>query len=117
MRKASGGSSSDAVGGTCKSYDTRKLLDLIKDRCPSYGIVTSNLRGQMRLIVLALKGLAEEISNVYVNAENTGIGNVLANKVGLCLSLFVVAMMHLERSGMMRCSLTFQQPSTMNREG
>jgi len=88
MRKAGG--SSDAVGGTCKSYDTRKLLDLIKDRCPSYGIVTSNLRGQMRLIVLALKGLAEEISNVYVNAENTGIGNVLANKVGLCLSLFCV---------------------------
>ncbi|KAL3781536.1 hypothetical protein ACHAW5_005433 [Stephanodiscus triporus] len=83
MRKASGGSSSDAVGGTCKSYDTRKLLDLIKDRCPSYGIVTSNLRGQMRLIVLALKGLAEEISNVYVNAENTGIGNVLANKGGI----------------------------------
>ena len=80
MRKAGG--SSDAVGGTSRCYDTRILLKLP----PSYGIVTSNLRGQMRLIVLALKGLAEEISNVYVNAESTGIGNVLANKVGLCLS-------------------------------
>jgi hypothetical protein len=57
------------------------LHDLVENRCPSYGIVTSNLRGQMRLFVLALRSLMGEISDVYVNAENTGIGKVFANKV------------------------------------
>ena len=74
----------DTLGGD-SSYDTRIFLELIESRCPSYGIVTSKLRGQMRLIVLALKGLVEEISNVHVEAENTGIGNFLANKVSVCL--------------------------------
>ena len=75
------GGSSDAVGGGSGSYDTRVLHDLVENRCPSYGIVTSNLRGQMRLFVLALRSLMGAISDVYVNAENTGIGKVFANKV------------------------------------
>ncbi|KAL3807173.1 hypothetical protein ACHAXA_006028 [Cyclostephanos tholiformis] len=78
------GGSSDAVGGgTSSRYDTRVLHNLIENRCPSYGIVTSNLRGQMRLFVLALKSLIGEISDVYVNAENNGIGKVFANKGGI----------------------------------
>ena len=71
--------SNDSPGDS--SYDTRLFLGLIESRCPSYGIVMSKSRGQMRLIVLALKGLVEEISNVYAEAENTGVGNILANKV------------------------------------
>ena len=81
----------DTRGGD-SSYDTRIFLELIESRCPSYGIVTSKLRGQMRLIVLALNGLVEEISNVHVEAENTGIGNFLANKVSVCLFLIIAAM-------------------------
>ena len=63
------------------AYDTRKFLELIEARCPSYSWVTAKLRGEMRLIILAKKDLAEEISNVYIAGENTGIGGVLANKV------------------------------------
>lgn len=70
------------------SYDTRKFVELIEDRCPSYGLVTAKLRGEMRLIVLALKGLAEEITDVYIAGENTGIGSVLANKV--CNVFFLI---------------------------
>lgn len=44
-------------------------------------MVTAVLRGEMRLIVLALKDVAEEVDDVYIAGENTGIGSVLANKV------------------------------------
>ena len=63
------------------AYDTRKFLELIQHQCPSYSMVTAKLRGEMRLIVLALKDVAKEIENVYTAGENTGIGSVLANKV------------------------------------
>jgi hypothetical protein len=52
-------------------YDTRKFVQLITFRCPSYVTVSTSLRGQMRLVILAKK----EIS--------TDIGNVLANKGGI----------------------------------
>ena len=35
----------------------------------------------MRLFILALKDVADEIGDVFIDAENTGIGSVLANKV------------------------------------
>jgi hypothetical protein len=63
------------------SYGTKKLHELIANRLPSYEIITSNLRGQMRLYVLALKSLVKEIDDVRVAGENTGLGSVLANKV------------------------------------
>ncbi len=63
------------------AYDTRKFSELIQHQCPSYAMVTAKLRGEMRLIVLALKDIAEEIENVYIAGENTGIGGVMANKV------------------------------------
>lgn len=43
----------------------------------------------MRLYVLALEQLAEEISDVYVAGENTGIGGVMANKGGIIVTLTV----------------------------
>ena len=75
-------------GGGVKggSYDTRKFVELIENQCPSYSVVTAKLRGEMRLVVLALKDLEEEITNVYIAGENTGIGGVLANKV--CFIIF-----------------------------
>lgn len=63
------------------SYGTKKLHELIANRLPSYEIITSNLRGQMRLYVLALKSLVKEIDDVRVAGENTGLGSVLANKI------------------------------------
>ena len=64
-------------------YDTRKFAQLITNQCPSYVVVTTSLRGQMRLVVLAKMEISKDITNVYVEAENTGIGNVLANKGGI----------------------------------
>lgn len=63
------------------SYDTRKFIELIQNQCPSYSVITAKLRGEMRLVVLALKDLEEEITNVYIAGENTGIGGIMANKV------------------------------------
>ncbi|KAL7551028.1 hypothetical protein ACHAWF_014223 [Thalassiosira exigua] len=64
-------------------YDTRKFIELIQNCCPSYKLVTSKLRGEMRLIVLALKDLEGEITDIYTAGENTGIGGVMANKGGI----------------------------------
>ena len=64
-------------------YDTRKFVQLITYRCPSYVIVSTSLRGQMRLVILAKKEISQDITNIHVEAENTGIGNVLANKGGI----------------------------------
>ena len=68
------------------SYDTNKLNNLIKTRCPSYEMVTSSLRGEMRLFILAHTTLSKDISNVHVGAENTGIGSIMANKGGIIVT-------------------------------
>lgn len=83
-------------GGGIKggSYDTRKFVELIKNQCPSYSVVTAKLRGEMRLVVLALKDLEEEITNVYIAGENTGIGGVLANKVCFIIFFLSVTVVH-----------------------
>lgn len=73
------------------NYDTKKLLELITDRLPSYDIITYNLRGQMRLYVLAMKSLVNEIYDVRVAGENTGLGSVLANKVWTIVLVFCMS--------------------------
>lgn len=78
---APGSTTATAASTWGVSYDTKKLLKLISDRLPSYEIITSNLRGQMRMYVLALKNVVNEIVDVRVAGENTGLGSVLANKV------------------------------------
>lgn len=40
------------------------------------------LRGEMRLFVLVRNNVHSEVSNIDYNAKNTGIGDLLANKVG-----------------------------------
>ncbi len=69
------------------SYDNNKLNNLIKTHCPSYETVTSSLRGEMRLFILAHNTIANDISNVYIGAENTGIGSIMANKGGIIATL------------------------------
>jgi len=69
------------------SYDTRKFKKLIDGQCPSYSMVAAKLQGEMRLIILALKDVAEQIEDVYIATENTGIGSVLANKGGIITTL------------------------------
>jgi hypothetical protein len=89
VKHASDGSSDSKEGNkkkyTTTRHDSRTFLELIENRCPSYSMVAASIRGEMRLIVLALKDLTEEISDVYTAGENTGIAKVLANKV--CVSL------------------------------
>jgi len=70
------------------SYDSRKFRELISNQCPSYELVVSFLRGEMRLFILALEKVADEIGDsVCINAENTGIGSVLANKGGIIATI------------------------------
>ena len=83
-------------------YDTNKLKDLIQNRCPSYEMVTSSLRGEMRLFILAHSSVAEDISEVYVAAENTGIGSIMANKGGIIVTL---TLRDLTRFSFMTCHL------------
>jgi len=60
---------------------------MIQARCPSYKFVINYLRGQMRLIILVRNDHAEEISQVECKAENTGLGQILANKGGILATL------------------------------
>ena len=41
----------------------------------------------MRLIILALRDVADLIEDVYIVGENTGLGSVLANKVRACVCI------------------------------
>ena len=84
------------------SYDTNKLNQLIKTRLPSYEMVTSSLRGEMRLFILAHTKLSKDITNVHVAAENTGIGSIMANKGGIIVTL---TLHHVTRLSFMTCHL------------
>jgi len=86
LRKGGIGNIDPATIGSW-GYDTRKFAQLITNRCPSYVVVTTSLRGQMRLVVLAKVEISKDVTNVYVEAENTGVGNVLANKGGIITTL------------------------------
>lgn len=51
-------------------YDTSKFASLFAERCPSYKLIACNMRGEMRLWVLCLKSLEEEIDEVYVSKSD-----------------------------------------------
>ncbi|KAL3776478.1 hypothetical protein HJC23_009277 [Cyclotella cryptica] len=72
---------------TTTQYDTNKFSSLIKRQCPSYTLLASSIRGEMRLWILCLKQLEGEVREVYVAGENTGIGSVFANKGGIIATL------------------------------
>ena len=63
--------SSDDVQSTglisSSQYDTTKFASLFAERCPSYSLVACNMRGEMRLWVLCLKELKDEIGEVHVS--------------------------------------------------
>ncbi|KAH7431530.1 hypothetical protein KP509_08G053900 [Ceratopteris richardii] len=52
-----------------------------------YKIVHGVSRGQMRLVVFAHTDAEKSISDVSSGSEATGLGNVIPNKGGLCISL------------------------------
>mmetsp|Transcript_17416 Transcript_17416/g.25975 ORF Transcript_17416/g.25975 Transcript_17416/m.25975 type:complete len:761 (-) Transcript_17416:8-2290(-) len=104
MRNITGALTVDVLG-----YDNNKLNNLIKTTLPSYEMVTSSLRGEMRLFVLAHSTLAEDISEVYVGAENTGIGSIMANKGGIIVT-FVLRDM--TRFSFMTCHLEAHEGMT-----
>lgn len=56
----------------------------------------------MRLFILARSNLAESISEVYVAAENTGIGSIMANKGGIIVTL---TLGNMTRLSFMTCHL------------
>ena len=65
-------------------------------------MVTSSLRGEMRLFILAHTKLSKDITNVHVAAENTGIGSIMANKGGIIVTL---TLHHVTRLSFMTCHL------------
>nr|PNR63021.1 hypothetical protein PHYPA_001446 [Physcomitrium patens] len=52
-----------------------------------YKLVHAISRGQMRLVVLVREDAEKAISEVDSDSEATGVGNVMANKGGVCISL------------------------------
>jgi len=67
-------------------YDTKKFQKLIASRCPSYKIMASKLRGEMRLYLLVKIKLSLQITDLVINGENTGIGSIMANKGGIIVT-------------------------------
>jgi hypothetical protein len=45
------------------------------------------LRGEMRLFILIRNDIHPEVSDIDYNAKNTGIGDILANKVGRVIEM------------------------------
>jgi hypothetical protein len=97
-----GGGGGGVITSNVLGYDNNKLADLIQTRCPSYEIITSSLRGEMRLFVLVQSHLTQDISNVYIAAENTGIGSIMANKGGIIVTL---TFRNMTRFSFMTCHL------------
>ena len=51
-------------------YDTSKFASLFAERCPSYTLIACEMRGEMRLWVMCLKGLEEEIDEIHVSISS-----------------------------------------------
>ncbi|KAL3935754.1 MAG: hypothetical protein SGBAC_008784 [Bacillariaceae sp.] len=68
--------------------DTVLLRKMVKEILGGeYSSIASEQRGQMRQLVWARSSIAPLIKNVKISGENTGIGNVLANKGGIIVSM------------------------------
>ena len=71
-----------------EGQDTVSIRNMIRKLLGSdYTAISMEVRGQMRLHIWALKSVAPFIQDVHVSGANTGIGNVLANKGGIVVSL------------------------------
>eukprot|EP00934_Nitzschia_sp_Nitz4_P008847 Nitzschia sp. Nitz4//scaffold124_size66437//58765//65003//NITZ4_006121-RA/size66437-processed-gene-0.51-mRNA-1//-1//CDS//3329534582//8837//frame0 len=53
----------------------------------AYFQIADEQRGQMRLHLWAMRRVAKEVKDVKINGANTGIGNVLANKGGIAMTV------------------------------
>ena len=63
--------------------DTKHLNSLISAHLPSYTPIIRYQRGEMRLHIYLRTPLVPALSDITIDAENTGLGHVLANKGGI----------------------------------
>lgn len=78
----------EAYLSSVEGQDTVALRNMIASILgDSYTNIAQEQRGQMRQSIWALKGVAPFIKNLKVTKVNTGIGNVLANKGGIVISM------------------------------
>jgi len=71
-----------------EAHDTAALRQKVRDVLgEAYFQVAEEARGQMRLHVWAAEWVIDDINDIKITGANTGVGNVLANKGGIVLSL------------------------------
>lgn len=71
-----------------EAHDTATLRQKVRDILgESYFQVAEESRGQMRLHVWAAECVIDDIDDITITGANTGVGNVLANKGGIVLTL------------------------------
>jgi hypothetical protein len=71
-----------------EAHDTATLRQKVRDILgEAYFQVAEESRGQMRLHVWAAEWVIDDINDIKITGANTGVGNVLANKGGIVLTL------------------------------
>lgn len=76
------------VFNALEDHNTGQLREMVHDILgPNYFQVTDELRGQMRFHLWATRRIGREIQDFKVSGANTGIGNVLANKGAIVVTV------------------------------
>eukprot|EP00980_Cylindrotheca_fusiformis_P009777 scaffold2156_cov115-Cylindrotheca_fusiformis.AAC.2 len=71
-----------------EAHDTATLRQMVRDILgEDYAEVAEESRGQMRLHVWAAESVIDDIDEIKISGANTGVGNVLANKGGIVITL------------------------------
>ncbi|CAJ1946684.1 unnamed protein product [Cylindrotheca closterium] len=71
-----------------EAHDTAALRQKVRDVLgEAYFQCAEEARGQMRLHVWAAEWVIDDIKDIKITGANTGVGNVLANKGGIVLTL------------------------------
>jgi hypothetical protein len=79
----------DDIVNAMEDHNTATLREMMQDILgEDYSEVAEDQRGQMRLFIWASNEVAEDIADVKVSGANTGIGNVMANKGGIVMTLY-----------------------------
>jgi hypothetical protein len=80
--------SEDEILNALEEHDTAALREMIQDILgDDYSQVVEERRGQMRLHLWASNRVVDDIKDVKISGANTGIGNMLANKGGIVVTL------------------------------
>ena len=80
--------SKEDILSALEEHHTAKLREMIMNILGGdYVQIAEELRGQMRLYVYALLEVADDIDHVRIEGANTGVGNMMANKGGIVVSM------------------------------